>query len=116
MQRVHQHQVRDKPLGGVLRLYADIHVAMLTPEFRQYVKMEGVILVPRVPYVPAGHGFIDYHLIDYHNTTDTVRPPFFTPRFSNRLEFDRKPRYYNYLPLGQPKVMPVLPKPADKSL
>ena len=79
MQRVHQHQVRDKPLGGVLRLHADIHVAMLTQAFRQYVKTEGIILVPRVPYVPAGHGFIDYHLIDYHNTTDTVRPPFGYP-------------------------------------
>ena len=53
--------------------------------------------------------------------TTTTRPTpyghrFVTPGFSNRLEFDRKPRYDNYLPLGQPKVMPVLPKPADKSL
>ncbi len=48
---------------------------MLTQAFRQYVKTEGIILVPCVPYVPAGHGFSDKHLIDYHTTTDTVRPP-----------------------------------------
>jgi hypothetical protein len=146
MQRVHQRQVRDKHLGGVLRIHSDIDVAMLTQEFRQYLKTEGIVLVPCAPYDPAGHGFIERphsdiwaqtrcNLIDYHNTTGTVLPPEFYPsalqhalaginsiprgaetQSPYELEFDRKPRYDHLMQFGQPVVIQVLPKPADKSI
>jgi hypothetical protein len=46
-------------LGGVLRLHSDIDVSVLTKELRQYIKTEGIILVPAAPYESSGHGFVE---------------------------------------------------------
>jgi hypothetical protein len=76
------------------------------------------------------------NVIDYHNTTGTVLPPEFDPsalqhaiagginsiprgaetQSPYELEFDRKPRYDHLMQIGQPVVIQVLPKPADKSI
>jgi hypothetical protein len=142
MQRVHQRHVG----GVVLRLHTDIDVSMLTKELRQYIKAEGIILVPAAPYDSSGHGFVERphsdmwalmrcNLLDYYNTTGESLPMIFyqwalqhaiagincAPRGAEtqspyELEYDRKPHYDHYMSFGQPVSIQVLPKPADKSI
>ena len=59
LQRVHGRHVRDKVLGGVMRVHSDIDVSMLTKETRAYFKTEGIQLIPYSISDPQAHGFVE---------------------------------------------------------
>jgi len=132
-QRVHGRHVRDRALGGVMRVHSDIDVSMLTKETRAYFKTEGIKLVPYSISDPQAHGFVERphadmwaggrcNLSDYKAAGGEDLPMEYygwalqhaitgmniVPRGEEtqspyELEHDRQPNYV------------VLPKPTDKS-
>ena len=118
---------------------------MLTKETRAYFKTEHIELVAYSSHDPQAHGFVERphadmwggtqcNLTDYRAANKTALPMELyhwalqhavqslncVPRGDEtqspyELEHDRKPLYADQWTFGEPCVIQVLPKPADKS-